>query len=257
MLDEHFNLHLSGAVDQLLTGLTRLLGSEESMLRQFPFLEGYTRQVHPSQNWLDRIESVESAHTGEHLPIRELSRSALLDGSAMLCLFTAGLIDEDARFGMLFETLQGVPGPGPNAGLLQALIPNNIRTNLRDLQHQGLLQVTNPQAPRSQWILQPPPVIWDALRGERPKTPALGMQLKEIGILPERGDLVIDEEHARSLSAIIGLLQHGDLQTLIVRGPQRNGRRTLLSAVARSLGRSALLIDHLSKSDDERWKLAG
>ena len=49
----------------------------------------------------------------------------------------------------------------------------------------------------------------------------------------------------------------GEAQALIVRGPQHNGRRTVLGAIARMLDRGLLEIRGLGKADDERWRLIG
>jgi hypothetical protein len=58
------------------------------------------------------------------------------------------------------------------------------------------------------------------------------------------------------------LLQSGEAKTLVIRGPQHNGRRTVLGAVAKTLGRGVLAMDvsRLNTSyllEDDRWRVIG
>jgi AAA+ superfamily predicted ATPase len=53
------------------------------------------------------------------------------------------------------------------------------------------------------------------------------------------------------------LLAAQPAQTLIVRGPRQNGRKTLLGAVAHALGKDMLVAGEASLADETRWPLLG
>ena len=110
--------------------------------------------------------------------MRALREAAGLDHSTMMSLITVGLIEEDLRFGLVFETVQGAPG---NIALLPAccnqwradeLEGTDVRVSVRSLLEQGLVRVVNPDAPRLEWALEVPAPLWDALRGECHEAPA-------------------------------------------------------------------------------------
>src|SRR5262249_17054703 len=72
-------------------------------------------------------------------------------------------------------------------------------------------------------------------------------------------ELILPAELGPRLQLIPAALRSGSAQTLVVRGPQHNGRRTLLGAVAHSQGCGLLLanLGAAPKVDDERWRLLG
>jgi len=115
-----------------------------------------------------------------HLPLRAMRQAGQLDHETMTLLLTIGLIEEDARFGLVFEAAQGTPGQHrPTIALLcawwrDAVDSGAVRGRLRRLQELGLVQAVNPDAPRMEWALQTPGAVWDALRGDASGTPARG-----------------------------------------------------------------------------------
>ena len=48
----------------------------------------------------------------EHLPLRALREAPPLDHAAMMRLLTIGLVEEQARFGAIFEAMQGTGARG-------------------------------------------------------------------------------------------------------------------------------------------------
>jgi hypothetical protein len=128
---------------------------------------------------------------------------------------------------------------------------------LRQLQELGLVQVVNGEAPRLEWALQPIGVVWDVLRGCASRSPAPWLRYRAAGDLMPADDLILSPELRQRLRNIRGLLATGTNPTLIVRGPHRNGRRTLLGTVASALERGFLEVTGLTKSDDERWRVVG
>ena len=236
-----FKSRFCAAVRQLTERAGLLTGSREETLRQFPFLEDYPD--------LDR--RVE--------PFTELG----LDEGASTLLMVTGLIEEDARFGPLFEALQNAPGQHrPTVALLTALWRDEddciaVRAHLRRLMDLGLIQPVNPEASRLEWAIEPMLILWDALRGEKPARIANWGVYRPLEELTEAGDLVIDADVRRTLDSLPRLLETGEVQCVIVRGPRHNGRRTLMGALARGLGLGVLEVQTPAKGAEERLRLAG
>ena len=236
-----FKSRFCAAVQQLTERAGSLTGSRAETLRQFPFLEDY-----PDAD--PRVA-----------PITELG----LDEGASALLMVAGLIEEDARFGPLFEALQHAPGQHrPTVALLTALWRDEddciaVRTHLRKLMDLGLIQPANPEASRLEWALEPVVILWDALRGEKPARVEDWGAYRPWEELTDAGDLVIDADVRGALDSLPRLLETGDVQCVIVRGPRHNGRRTLMGALARALGRGALQVQTPVKGAENRLRLTG
>lgn len=270
---EHFKMFFYAAVLNLLHHVTKGFDSQEAVFAQFPFLAGYNNELAQSglegmnsleaiKWWLDSLRDWEETAT-EQLPLRSLRLAAGLDHAAMTSLITVGLIEEDMRFGPVFEVAQGTPGqhrPTPallNSWRCDETGATDARAHVRSLQEQGLVRVVNPEAPRLEWALEVPAALWDALRGEQNETPASWLRYQPPASLPILNELILPPALNDRLQLIPGLLATGEAQSLIVRGAQRNGRRTLLGAVARALGRGLLEINGLTRADDERWRTIG
>jgi ATPase family associated with various cellular activities (AAA) len=211
------------------------------------FLTGYYRELDAAgftesgpaedQRWSRYLAAWEGRVDG-HLPVRALSRAFELTPLALTLLFTAGLVDEDARFGTLFEALSGLPGePRPTTGLLATWSDDDdAREAVAQLLASGLLEAANADAPRSRWTLHVPAVLWEALRGAA--RPSLGpwASYRPVSELPELDELVLPAALAEMLDRVPELVAGPDSRPLVVRGPNRGGRRTLAAAVARRLG---------------------
>lgn len=270
---EHFKLYFYAAVLHVLEQVSLSFDSREAALEQFPFLLGYHEElmaygpgeVAESETevwWRDALRAWEETVTG-HLPLRALREATGLGHTALTLLLSIGLIEEDARFGLLFETMQGIPGQHrPTLGLLTALWREpgdcgEVRAIVRRLQALGLIQVVNPDAPRLEWAFQSPGLLWDVLRGEVHNTLDSWILYHPPTKLTAVEDLIVSEVIQRQLVVIPSLLASGEAQALLVRGPHHNGRRALTGAIARELGRGMLEISGLGKDDDERWRLVG
>jgi len=270
---EHFKLYFYAAVLHVVGEISTMLGSLEAACNQFPFLSGYYAQFaglapensnwHEFADWWRESLFAWEQTSKEVLPLRAIRESAGLDHEAITLLVVAGLHEEDARFGSLFELLQGTAGQSrPTLGLIGAWWRdadgnNKGRALIRQLQDVGLVQIVNTDAPRSQWALQISAPIWDAIRGEKHNAPAPWLRYKAASELSLGEQLVISDEVRRLLVTIPSLLRSGQVQALIVRGPQHNGRRTLIGTLARELDSGVLEISGLNKIADERWQLAG
>jgi hypothetical protein len=131
------------------------------------------------------------------------------------------------------------------------------RAALRRLQELGLARVNNPEAPRAEQALYVNPLLWEALRGERHAAPAPWLRYHSPESLTGPDELIVSDALRRQLSLLPSLLASGEAQAVVVRGPQRNGRRTLVGSVARALGRGLLEAGALGRGDDERWRVLG
>lgn len=272
----HFKLYFFSTAMHVIDQAAQTAGSFDALFEQFPFLAGYYDELSALGvreddlsgsafgQWLDEWEKTASCH----LPIAALRASSHLPHEALLLLFCVGLIEEDGRFGLLFEAMQTASGvQRPTLGLLNAWWREHddwteTRMTVRRFLAMGLVQVVNPDAPRMNWALQCPSLLWDALRGETPTHLAGWAHFRPSAQLLGIDELILDEETRQQLETIPALLAQGEISSVVVRGLQQNGRRTLLGAVARSLGRNVLEIVGVNgagsgANNDERWQLAG
>jgi len=226
----------------------------EHVLAEFPFL----------QNYLDEADEVSAQPSigdarRDAGPLVYLQQKAGLDACAIGVLFTAGLMEEDPRFGAVFEWAQpGAAGQQrPTLGLLtawwrEAEDCTRVRECIRQLVRLGLIEVVNPEAPRIFWAFQVPPILWDVLRGEAPN--AVGwVNYQTAEALPLIEDLVLPEAIRRKVASMPLLLRDGEARTVIVRGALHNGRKTILRAIARSSGHGVLELRSVLKPDDPKW----
>ncbi|HYE16638.1 MAG TPA: ATP-binding protein [Pyrinomonadaceae bacterium] len=280
--ESHFKLYFYAAVLHVVREVASLFGSHEAAVKQFPFLQGYSAELSSrlSNNaggagdaewWREELLAWEG--TAEvYLPLRELREAAGLGHDALTLLTFVGLCEEDPRFGLLFEAVQGGRGQQqPTLGLIAAWWESAeggsgaARRNLRRLQELGLVQFGETASPRMSWTLQATGLLWDALRGAGEEVFAPWLEYRPPEALCPREELVVGEEVARMLSTVPALMESGEVGTLVVRGPRHNGRRTLVGAIARSLGRGLLEVKGFgrecssgqSRVADERWQTAG
>jgi len=268
---EHFRLHFFGAVLVCIEQAGTCCGSFETALERFPFLVGYNNELAQRLSglsaqeafirWCAGLEAWESRATG-HLPLRAVRRLLGLDVAAAMCLVTVGLAEEDPRFGALFETLQGTPGQRrPLSGLLRQCWREHLATEdfssmLRQGRHLGVLRVSNADATQHDLALEIPPAIWEALRGD-----AFGSGVSWAGHHPAQSlsaleELILAPKIVAAAAALPGLITSGQTRAVIVRGARHNGRRTLLAALARSLGRGVLEVRGTEKIENSRWREA-
>lgn len=270
---EDFKLWFYAAVVHVLACAIARFSSWDELFERFPFLAHYNNELaeggiggvdlgEAPARWLDALLAWE-ATTGAHLPLRALRQTAALDPSAIALLMTIGLYDEDPRFGVVFDLLQGEMGQKrPTAGLLGAWWDavsgsGSGRAQLRQLYGLGLIQPLNADAPRSEWSFQVPPAIWDAARGECHDEPAAGMRFRPMDHLVDGSDLVVSPALERSLVRLPSLIGAGGCDAVIVRGPRHNGRGTLVGALARALGRGVIEVQGPVRPDDQRWRALG
>jgi hypothetical protein len=270
---DHFSLYFYATVLHVIEQAAQSYDSYEALFETFPFLEGYFDEVAMLGIEADELSALakeagddmmawEAAAT-THLPLAVLREAAHLAPWEITLLFCAGLIEEDARFGLLFDSIQTIVGTHrPTVGLVSAwwrTTPNgtNVRTTLRRLLSLGLVEIDNPNAPRSEWTLQTPTLLWDAARGDLHSDLAPWATYHPPAYLAPSDALIVDAAIHQRLETLPMLLAHGIANALVVRGPQNNGRHTLVGAVARAMGRGLLEIHSLTHAGDERWRTIG
>jgi adenylate kinase family enzyme len=245
----HFKLCFLAAVQHVVAQLEQNLGSLDEVLEQFPFLRGYLdelEKLNADRDFMNAVREWEHRAT-EHLPIRALREALALDDRAVTILFAIGLIEEDPRFGFVIECAQPVAQSQhrPTLGLLTAWWRDDgevapVRERIRVLLDNGLVQVINADAPRLQWIFQSPPAVWDAIRGEMPRMPAPWLAFTPREELPSLEELVLHASLRHAIETVPALIASGDAKAIIVRGPQHNGRRTIVRAIAKAHQRGVL-----------------
>jgi hypothetical protein len=266
----HFKLCFYAAVLEVLDHTLDRFDSSEAAFEEFPFLAGYQDQLAGSgldgksieeakDWWQAALEQWETAVPG-HLPLRTLCSTTGLDHAALTLLMIAGMVEEDARFGHLFDALQGGSSHRrPTLGFLSACQDQEeaARSSLRHLQQVGLLQVVPSDGPRLEQAVQVPLPLWEAMRGEQYETVLPAARYCPAGQLPTCEQFIAPVEVQNTLRTLPALLASGQVRTVIVRGPGHNGRHTFLGALARSLGRGLLETEHPSQQDPDRWRQIG
>lgn len=270
--ESHFLLHLYAVILRLLNQLQTSEQGKHSF-EQFPFLASYHNALQtclpadlPSTQattWWDEHLTQWEAQTPEHLPLCALLDSTGLNTHALHILLTAGIVEEDIRFGYLFASLQeSQTAHRPSLGLLSWLLSDTDSSTgdswpiCRALLDMGLLSVENRTDPRTEWIVRVPSPIWDALRGHIVKQPATGLIWQPADDFPTLDDLILPTALHQHITRLPALLNSNAITTLVLRGMRGTGRRTTLGAVVRTRNRSLLLCENC-KPADETWQLLG
>lgn len=264
----HRRLWQLAAVARLLTRLAQDAGSFDAVFERHGFLRLYGDEllgiglagVQAAQASATLCRHLHQWQTGcsRHLPLLALSAAYALDDDGLLLLLTAALPDEDARFGALFEQLNGQPGARrPTAGLVATWWEADERGPLlaSRLLSAGLLRTPDLQAPRADWPLQVPATLWQALRGaDQPGDMVLPAWLRWQPASQARpfSQLVLDDALRLSAATALALLREGDAPALVLRSPPGNGRRTLLAALAAEAGFGIAEATHLPETA-EAW----
>jgi len=188
------------------------------------------------------------------LPTSRLAAAGLGAGHRRLLLSLA-LVEEDPRLALLIEPEGGLPSLGGLVALWRGAAgdddPGRVRDALLDLVDAGLVSASNLEAPRAAWQMRAPVAVVDALSGQVPRLP--GVTFHALGQLPAAATWIGDGVDAEALGEA---LRQRPEQIVIVRGPQHNGRSTVIKMAAARAGLAVLAGDGSLLADAERWRQA-
>jgi hypothetical protein len=271
----HFALCLYGAILELLVHLERLgelSGTPlDAALRRYPFLDRYLDEIRRElpdglawteavRWWREQLAHRERSLPRTRLPLRDLLVEGGLDADARAAFLLVGLVEEDSRFGTLFAELSAplayrrptLELIGQILGGTGAPIGTGAMTLCRGLLAAGYVEIVDERAPRAEWVLRVPPLLWDAARGERE------------GLVPGwcrlHGDAVASLDELLLPPALIERLARlpalasrpgagaraqdaGSLRVLILRSLPGNDLTAIAGAVAQMLRRSLIEVD--------------
>lgn len=248
--EAHFALYIYAAFIRLMQEAARHCEGVERALQRWPFLEPYVSELaahglegvpltEAGVRWSGRIAAFE-ADAQARLPLRALADVYALEHDDLLAIAACLWPETEARFAPLFEALHGVAGEARPTGSLLARWVQGGEARIRDLIALGLLEYLHGEAPFPLRPVAVAPLLADALRGRPPPSDAMPLSYRPAASLPELDALVLPEALRSSLVGAADLLGRGALDVLVIRGPRRNGRRTMARAVARRLGRGTV-----------------
>lgn len=193
------------------------------------------------------------------LPLCQLS-AAGLDALEIELLLAVGLIEEDPKFGGVFERASVRERRATVAVLLAWWRTDAagedrldaVREAIARLIGLGLLSVADSSAPRPEWALTVPAPVWDALYGKPLRHASLRFIPRE-ALLPFDRYLLADDACAtcRALPAMLG---EESRQLVVLRGPRHNGRKTLAGAIAHAAGKALLVASEAAVQDPTQWR---
>jgi ATPase family associated with various cellular activities (AAA) len=270
-IKDHFALNLYASIYCLCYYIHRLNGlggnSVEQHFKRFPFIQEYFAQassVMPKDLdwptgmtwWCDNLVDLEEKSDG-HLPLKALRENLPLSFSSKMALMLAGLVEEDSRFGtLLAELQQPLSYRRPMLETLGHIVAGeNIDRQqnpwdiVQPLIQNGLVQVENTQAPRSEWLLKVNPQVWDIVRGNFHNKTDVSWTLKEHSHLLPIGKLIIDSELRIKLQSIPELMRADRIGTLVIRAQEGSHSVDIIGAVARELGRSIIVVEPARKGE--------
>src|SRR5688572_8223223 len=172
--EDHFRIHFLGSVLLFIRGVCTATGSMEQAFEHFPFLIEYNNRLAERvdglssadafQCWGDALDSWEQK-ASVHLPLQALCKALAADHAQMMWLLLPGLVEEDARFGLVCEALDNsTQQRRPSLDFLRRCWPfarGDAINLLSRLQHLGILDRANTDAAHPEWIFKFPPAVWD------------------------------------------------------------------------------------------------
>ena len=275
----HFVINLYAAIYRLVHQTRRFAevsdSSLEEVFERFPFLGEYfneMRQHMPEEIsweeatgwWKQEIADWER-ECASHLPLRALAQQAVLGFPNRLAFMLIGLVEEDSRFGTLLAELQDpLAHRRPTLELAGQMMMDSGAvgecdpwTICRPLLTAGLVEVLNKQAPRSEWLLRVPPMLWDAVRGQIADPPATWCRWHGTEAFPEIEALVFDRPTLDRLAKVPALLRSERARVLVLRGAPGVDSLQAAGAIARGIGRSLLEISGSEVANAEPAQLTG
>lgn len=267
----HFDLYFLAATANLTRRLMQIYGTREAVFGEFPFLEIYDEKLagrepdeladeQADEWWKNALLDWEN-DSDNRLPLKDLRLRFDLDFSNIILLFSIGLVEEDARFGAVFEILNEFSTEKRlTFGTLNfwQKAKNSLdsaQTIIYRLFDLGLIKFGNTENPRSEWTLMVTPVLWDLIRGEIHFLQIDWLKYTAVEDLLAIENLILSANLKQKISVLPALFRDGEIQVLIIRGAHHNSRKTILGSMAKSLGLGLIEVKNIDIKDDERWKI--
>lgn len=267
----HFELYFLAATARLTRNLFEIYGTREAVFEEFPFLRIYDETLAGREPddltdenaidwWKESLERWEQK-AGIHLPLRDLREKFEFEFAEIILLVTIGLIEEDARFGTVFEVLNEYSTEKRltyGTVVYRQKIENPAQSSqksLLKLRNLGLINFGNIENPRPEWTLSVTTLLWDVLRGEISFGQFDWVKITASDDLKETTKLILNAKLKREINILPETLERGDIKTVILRGARHNSRKTILGALAKSLGLGILEAKQNDFTDSERWKI--
>ncbi|MEW9898705.1 ATP-binding protein [Chitinivorax sp. PXF-14] len=265
--DTQFRLYGYAAVVGLMQQAVEAMESLEAVGERFPFLiscinelarfglAGVELQAAP-QHWRRLLQEWERS-AGAALPLSRLAACCGLDGGDLVVLAGAALVEQDMRFGAVFAALHGIADePWPTLAMLdrwaepQAAEPP---PRAASLMRRGLLLGSHPGTAQGGWCARLPPLLLQALRGDiAPGWLAAGLEYQPVAAATRLDGLVLAPALRAEVGRLQQLLAEQAIDSVLLRGPQGNGRRSLVAALAAEQGLGTLLLDDTGRDSPGR-----
>ena len=272
---DHFRLNFYASVYHLVDHLRRNGRTLDAAFSRYPFLAAYfeaSASLLPdglswddTREWWQReILAWEDGPEAPHLPLRALRASGGVDFPARMALVTAGLVEEDSRFGAIFAELEGGSRTTrPSLETVAAIVapPGSEDAAAawslgRVLFAGGLVDIPNRAAPRSEWVLHVTPEIWELIRGEEHPTLPSWAHYRPVAELAALSELVVPEAFAARLDKVAPLLADGRAAAVVLRGRRGAERREVIDAIAADLGMGTVAVA-AAAMPDAAWPRLG
>lgn len=268
----HFRLSFFGAVLRLMSYLRETFdgdadGGAARLFERFPFLENYAADVRrflppdtsgdAAPSWWDAEVARWESNASVHLPLAALARHGI-DTRSRTALLLAGLVEEDSRFGDVYAWLCSRDRRPTIETLGHVLAFDNGADGwavCHPLITAGLVEVSNEQMPRSEWLLRVPSVLWDAVRGSTDAHP-LGWCRTAAADLPSFADLAVHDRLRARLQQVPAVVRQQQVRTVIVRGTPGSDRLLAIQAIARAMGCGTVEIPAAAVAE-RTWSVAG
>ncbi|SEQ06966.1 ATP-binding protein [Nitrosomonas ureae] len=268
-LQGHSLLHFYAAVHCLLHYIRRLngiVGKElETTFKEYPFLSNYRAEiqqyvpetVHWEQAaiWWEREITTWEQKCVEHLPLRAVGDISNASFASRIALVIVGLVDEDSRFGTLFAHLQApLNYRRPCLEIVGQMLANNSIEGWNICQPllNGFVTIPNRDAPRSEWVLRIPALLWNVIKGMERLHGSSWYQVHQQEKLPKIQELIFSGEYLHQLEQAALLITQGKIKAIVLRGMQGSERLDVISAIAGKLGYGVIEISFPTvKTKDE------
>ena len=253
----HFLLHFYAAVARVIAHVDQhAAAAPDGVTRPDPsreaFLSGYREELaqvadpDAGPEWWERMIVDWEAGPHGHLPLRAVADAVGLDIRSRIVLLLVGLPEVDSRFGTLFAELQ-VPlaSRRPTLETLGHLLvageggegTGQVWDIVQQLRAGGLVEVVDTTAPRSEWVLRIPPVLWDLVQGRPVTQPLPWCTIHNASGFPNIDQLPLAGELRGQLAQVPAVLDRGSVGAIILRGQEGSERLRIAGAIAAASGR--------------------